>query len=723
MGKRTYFISYTNRTADNIAWAKWTEWVFRTQLGGKTIMQEYDFPVGSNFRERMHEALKQADCVVCVLTREYMESFNCTEEWTNADEILPIRFDDCKPEGLLKSRVYIDLYGLDKKSARERLVAAVKGSRRPDEEPDAPFAVPEDDASEPDFPVPAAAGHNLPRRNPHFTGRDDILAGIHAGMQKEQVVIVDGFGGFGKTQIAVEYAYRHASEYRLIWCFNAESETQLATDYRAFLERNRVCPDATKLPFDETIKLFLAYFEREDSYLLIYDNAEGCPDLKRYLPQGRNRGHILINARERLAGIVGKKIPVEVFSGEDAVAFLLRRIPGAGANEAKELADELGGLPLALECAAAYIEEHSYTLPGYVALYRECSLRALSLPPTATEYEKTILTVWTATFEALQEKADKDEQMMASVQLLRLCTYCAPEDIPLKLFVDGSAEVPPPLRDVLASGDRVAHDEVIYNLVRHSLVSLRRRVDGSALLSMHRLIQEAASYDFKENAEWVGCCLRVADAVLDYEYGTIEEFDEFSLNLPHMVEIARHAEEYLPDDESQMKLSRLHNEMGFGLYEKGDYGKALELYDKALAIREKVLGKEHPVTAAIYGHIADVYHEQGEYGKALEWHGKALAIKEKVLGKEHPDTAATYNNIALVYHAQGDYGKALEWLGKALAIKEKVLGKEHPATATTFNNIAGVYRDQGDYDKALEWLGKALAIREKVLGTEHPRTA
>ena len=154
-----------------------------------------------------------------------------------------------------------------------------------------------------------------------------------------------------------------------------------------------------------------------------------------------------------------------------------------------------------------------------------------------------------------------------------------------------------------------------------------------------------------------------------------------------------------------------------------DYENALKLLERIKAIREKVLGKEHPSTATTYNNIALVYGSQGDYTKALEWNEKALAIHEKVLGKEHPDTATTYNNIAFVYSRQGDYTKALEWYEKALAIREKVLGKEHPDTAATYNNIAGVYSRQGDYPRALEWYEKALAISEKVLGKEHPSTA
>jgi len=78
-----------------------------------------------------------------------------------------------------------------------------------------------------------------------------------------------------------------------------------------------------------------------------------------------------------------------------------------------------------------------------------------------------------------------------------------------------------------------------------------------------------------------------------------------------------------------------------------------------------------------------VYTMQGDYSKALEWHGRALAGREKSLGKDHPDTLNTVNNMALVYENQGGYGKALEWYGRALAGLEKSLGKDHPSTVST----------------------------------------
>ena len=154
----------------------------------------------------------------------------------------------------------------------------------------------------------------------------------------------------------------------------------------------------------------------------------------------------------------------------------------------------------------------------------------------------------------------------------------------------------------------------------------------------------------------------------------------------------------------------------------GDYNRALEYLNKALKIREKVLGTEHPSTAINYNDIGVCYDNLGDYDKAFEYYNKALKIQEKVLGTKHPDTALSYNNIGGYHNKLGDYDKALVYLNKALEIREKVLGTEHPDTAASYNNIGGGYNDLDDYDTALEYYNKALKIFEKFFGAEHPNT-
>ena len=166
-------------------------------------------------------------------------------------------------------------------------------------------------------------------------------------------------------------------------------------------------------------------------------------------------------------------------------------------------------------------------------------------------------------------------------------------------------------------------------------------------------------------------------------------------------------DELLPDESEAEKAWRFNAIGQVYHYKIGDYDKALEYYFKALEIREKVLGKEHPSTANSYNNIGTVYSDMGDYDKALEYYFKDLAISEKVLGKEHPDTATSYNNIGTVYSDKGDYDKALEYLFMAKDIREQKLGPEHPLTRKTYHNIGFVYEEMGNKEEAQKWYDKA----------------
>ncbi|WP_199322689.1 MULTISPECIES: CHAT domain-containing tetratricopeptide repeat protein [Calothrix] len=156
---------------------------------------------------------------------------------------------------------------------------------------------------------------------------------------------------------------------------------------------------------------------------------------------------------------------------------------------------------------------------------------------------------------------------------------------------------------------------------------------------------------------------------------------------------------------------------------QGNYVKAEGLYLRSLAIREKVLGTEHLLVANSLNNLAALYYSQGNYAKAEGLYLRSLAILEKVLGQEHPLVAIILNNLADIYSSQGNYAKAEGLYLRALAIREKVLGTEHPDVATSLNNLAALYREQGSYTKAEGLYLRSLAIREKVLGTEHPLVA
>jgi CHAT domain-containing protein/lipopolysaccharide biosynthesis regulator YciM len=165
------------------------------------------------------------------------------------------------------------------------------------------------------------------------------------------------------------------------------------------------------------------------------------------------------------------------------------------------------------------------------------------------------------------------------------------------------------------------------------------------------------------------------------------------------------------------------NQQVIQLSNQGNYDRAIPLAKSALAIREKVLGKDHPDVATSLNNLAELYRNQEKYAQAEPLYQRALAIYEKALGKVHPDVATSLNNLAGLYDSQGKYAQAESLYQRALAIYEKALGKDHPSVANSLNNLAELYRNQEKYAQAEPLHRRALAIREKVLGKDHPSVA
>jgi CHAT domain-containing protein/Flp pilus assembly protein TadD len=159
------------------------------------------------------------------------------------------------------------------------------------------------------------------------------------------------------------------------------------------------------------------------------------------------------------------------------------------------------------------------------------------------------------------------------------------------------------------------------------------------------------------------------------------------------------------------------------LEEQGKYGEATPLAEKALAIREKELGPDHPDVAESLNSLAELYLNQGNLVEAEPLLQRSLAIREKVLRPDHPDAAESLSNLATLYYFQGNYAEAEPLYMRSLAIKEKALGPDHPDVAIGLNNLALLYSDQGNYAEAEPLLQRSLAIVEKALGADHPDVA
>ncbi len=207
---------------------------------------------------------------------------------------------------------------------------------------------------------------NVPNnRNPHFTGRErvlELLARALDGNDAEtRSQVLHGVGGVGKTQVAVEYAYRHRDQHELVWWLPAQDDAALAVAVARMVRTLGGNPplDSTPDELREALEEHLKTFGR---WLLIFDNAPGPEAVRAYLPRTGTRGALIITSRDPGWKGVAQSFCLRVFERPDSLAFLKNR---TGRNDppavAQRLAQALGDLPLALEQAGAVIVEAKLT--------------------------------------------------------------------------------------------------------------------------------------------------------------------------------------------------------------------------------------------------------------------------------------------------------------------------------------------------------------------------
>jgi tetratricopeptide (TPR) repeat protein len=285
---------------------------------------------------------------------------------------------------------------------------------------------------------------------------------------------------------------------------------------------------------------------------------------------------------------------------------------------------------------------------------------------------------------------------------------------------------PVPIPFAIFSHPRLAMvdvDSAFRSLAEVSLIVTGEDNRGNGTFTVHRLVQAIMQERLAEAGLTADCAdlgIELLARRVRYEAHDIATWETCKALAPHAVAALR----LDPVGECyQLSAASLGSKIGLYFMKIARYASARPLLERALAVREKVLGPEHPDTAQSLHSLGALLHDQGDLASARPLAERALAIWEKVLGPEHPNTATSLNHLALVLRDQGDLASARPLLERALAIREKVLGPEHPDTAVSLDNLAVLLREQGDLAAARPLYERALPIWEKVLGSEHPHTA
>ncbi len=493
-------------------------------------------------------------------------------------------------------------------------------------------------------------------RNSFFIGRDEILTRLRTQLQAGQATAlsqpqaITGLGGIGKTQIAVEYAYRFHQDYQVVLWARAESAEALTSSYVTLASLLNL-PELEAQEQEITVQAVKVWLQRHSGWLLILDNADDLSLVPASLPPALG-GHLLLTTRASVVGHLASHLEVDTLAPEQGALFLLRRAsliaPDATLERvspqqrdlAIQVSQELGGLPLALDQAGAYLEATGTALAAYQQIYQQHRMALLAQRRAqGTDHPEPVASTWSLSF------ARVEAMNPSAADLLRLCAYLAPDAIPEEILTQGAEHLEPVLGP--AAADAFLLGQAIEALRAYSLIG---RDPSLQTLSVHRLVQEVVrnALPAADRQRWMERAIRAVHAALPpVEHASWPEWERLLAHAQACAALLDSQEIHL--QEATVVLQQT----GWYLTERARYSEAEPLLEQAYQMSEQQQGAEHLDTASSLDNLALLYQAQGKYEQAEPLNQRALAIYEQQLGPDHPYAQIIRGNYVVLLRTMG----------------------------------------------------------------------
>ncbi|KAN0070835.1 hypothetical protein V8E54_011000 [Elaphomyces granulatus] len=572
---------------------------------------------------------------------------------------------------------------------------------------------------------------------------------------------ITGLGGVGKTQIALELAYRvrdKTPECSIFWIPSTSIEKieQAYMNIGEYLGLRDVTPAEMKM----RVKTHLSSDEA-GSWLLIIDNADdmniwvtsdgSSPALKTYVPQSKC-GFVLFTTRNgqlatRLVGpeVISISQMNEKMATDLLRASLIDRDLVNDHQSTTELLHQLSCLPLAIIQAASYINETEISIGTYLSLLQRQEDETVELLNQDFEDEwryaetnNAVAITWLVSFHQIQRL----NQLAADYLSFMSCID--PRDIPQSLLPPDSSQV--------------KQQSALGLLMAYSFIT---RQPGDNTVSLHRLVHLATRNWLRNGGmleQWmVSTGRRLRDVfpsakhenrILWREYLPhalfileSKEFQNDTLDREHLVQkVARclysdgryHQAGALFEEVFEKKSKRLKNDdeemlncmmqMASTYRHQGRWTEAEKLFVQVMETSKTVLGPEHLDTLCSMACLAATYRGQGRLTEAEKLGVQIVKTCKRVLGPEHPHTLCDMNDLASTYRGRGRWTGAEKLRVRVMETSKTVLGPEHPSTLCSMNNLASTYRNQGRWTEAEKLHVQVVVTKKMVLGPEHPDT-
>lgn len=622
------------------------------------------------------------------------------------------------------------------------------------------------------------------------------LQDVDTVLQQDQVVVVSGPEGVGKTGIMIEFARRFAQKYeRIIWICASSYETLLA-DCLEVAQRFDLAVGA-QVQLSYVIEVLRVWLKDQKDYLLVLDNVTD-PDLVKELYTRPSSGHVVLTTCLPVVQGIDKLKNLDALEQEEATFLLLRLAGLIGPDvlldqvgremykDASQLAQELRGLPKALELAALYIKETECNLPSYLHMYR---MLKQPLSETLEDIDKQVLPIiitarlsWLHIIKTYSSVSD----------FFYTCALLASEDIPEAIFIHDTFMLgvfPQEMKVRILMLERIIEKLEGYGLVQPQIpgkglsvptsVQIAIRIDLSVerrkryveqVLRTIILLSPLSANDFVQSLRLLVHIKAILDVSETWKWSPVEAIENFSWAAEIQVGQQRY-------DEGERLLRRAlkiarqcygntHSTIATILSSlahirkaQGDYDEAERLLVRTNLIRMRVLGEQHPDSIQTLCDLGSVCISQEKKEEAEILYQRALTSCEQVLGLEHPVTilaltqtaelyiawlaamtnqsthlevvpdtpplgiAGTFQKLALIYIAQEKLEEAETLYQRVLLMYEEHLGDTHPDTIQCLDQLVFLYTKQEKLEQAEIILKRVLDIRDQTMGREHPDVA
>jgi tetratricopeptide (TPR) repeat protein len=559
-----------------------------------------------------------------------------------------------------------------------------------------------------------------------------------------QGINVQGLGGFGKTQLAVEYAHTYRDKYKngVFWVVadeNIDNQLLQIADKQGWINQY----DKSVNQLDVAKAKFLALSD----CLILFDNVETYDDIKDYLPETDLQTHILITSREKQS--VFRQIDLELLDRNESRELLLK-ISGRDPQDETEnehlekVLEILGDIPLAVELVGGYLAEHpTVTFAKYHQFLNEVPLDQLEkeFPEGSfTNHDRSIIQTL-----RISEKTIKEKPLM--VEILKVLAWSGSSSMGISL-----------LYTLVESRNEFEFETALADAYKLRLLKKDKGVERYAI---HRLLAKVIRYLnlLGENKEWLQKKIHYLEIWFDEKKNQFENLTEFEAEIEHLQDWQKEALNNVP---SQAIL--LTSLKGNTLWLRGNYQKALTYQFEALDLYYSENVENKRLLAVLFSTIGYLYWEldnfvesrtycekalefyyHGEFfddkilanlfndlglslnnlneqEQALKYHQQALDIRQRLFGREHPDVAASLMGIGYTYAYLKSYQVALDYFNQALTMNYKLYDVKHPRTAKCLDNIGYIYSQLGNHEKAIEHYDQAFSMGREILGNKHNDT-